>query len=84
MNLEDSLANKIYWLCIAEVLARDIFMSQPVSGLFPCRGISKSRYLSCLVFLIFFFLSLAETPIKSDSYYFGKFQSLSSYLLTKT
>lgn len=73
MNLEDYVANKTHWLCIAEVLARDIFMSQPVSGLFPCRGISKSCYLSCLVLFFFFlsFLSAAETPIKSDPCYFG-------------
>ena len=50
MNFEDSVANKFYWLCIAEVLARDIFVSQPTLGLFPCRGISKSCYLSCLEF----------------------------------
>ena len=64
MNLEDSLANKIYWLYIAEVLARDIFMSQPALGMFPCRGISKLCYLSCLVFLMnyeVFLLLVVET-----------------------
>lgn len=53
MNFEDSVANKIYKLCISEVLATDIFMSQPVSGLFPYRENRKLGYLSCFVFLIF-------------------------------
>jgi hypothetical protein len=30
IDFEDSVANKIYRLCIAEVLARDIFICQPV------------------------------------------------------
>ena len=34
MNFEDSIANKIHWLCIPEVLDKHIFMSQPVSVLF--------------------------------------------------
>ena len=35
-NLKDSITNKIYCLILAEVLARDIFMSKPVAELFPC------------------------------------------------
>ena len=31
-NLKDSIANKIYCLMLAEALARDIFMSKPVTG----------------------------------------------------
>jgi hypothetical protein len=54
-NFEDFVVNNIYRLCIVEVLASDIFMPQTVWGLFPYREISKSCYLSCLVFLIFFF-----------------------------
>jgi hypothetical protein len=54
MNFEDSVANKIHWLCIAEVLSRDAFMSQSFSGLQPCRGINKLCYLSCLLFISFF------------------------------
>jgi|UPI00001EF143 hypothetical protein len=30
MNFDDSVANKTYRLCIAEVVAREIFTSQPV------------------------------------------------------
>lgn len=30
INPEDTVANKIYCLCIAEVLAEDIFMSWPI------------------------------------------------------
>ena len=44
---EDSVANKIYWLCIAEVLAGDMFMSQPVSEMFSSAGIGT--YIICLV-----------------------------------
>jgi hypothetical protein len=33
-NLRDSITNKIYCLILVEVLARDIFMSTPVIGLF--------------------------------------------------
>ena len=54
MNLNDSITNKLYCLSLAEGLAWDIFMSMPVIGLFPCGGISKSSYLSCLIFSIFF------------------------------
>ena len=54
-NLKDSITNKIYCLNLAEVLARDIFMAKPVTGLFPCQGINSSSYLSCLIFLFFFF-----------------------------
>ena len=53
MNFEDSATNKVYRLCLPELLARDIFMSQPVSGLFPYRENRKLGYLSCFVFLIF-------------------------------
>ena len=49
-NLRDSITNKIYCFILAQVLARDIFMSKSVTGLFPCGGISKSCYLSCLIF----------------------------------
>jgi hypothetical protein len=40
MDLKDSITNKISCLILAEVLARDICMSKPVSGLFPsaCHG----------------------------------------------
>ena len=55
-NLKDSITNKIYCLILAEVLARDIFMSKSVTGLFPCWGISRSSYLSCSIFLSFSFL----------------------------
>jgi hypothetical protein len=41
-NLKDFIVNKIYCLILAEVLAKDIFMSKPVTELFPCIGISKS------------------------------------------
>jgi hypothetical protein len=43
---EDSVGTQIYWLRLVEVLAGDIFMSQPVSELFSCRGIHNSCYLS--------------------------------------
>jgi hypothetical protein len=33
-NVKDSITNKIYCLILAEVLARDVFMSKPVIGLF--------------------------------------------------
>lgn len=37
MNFEDCITRKTYWFFRVEILASDIFMSQPVSGLFPCR-----------------------------------------------
>lgn len=49
-NLKDSITNKIYCLIVAEVLARNIFMSKPVTRLFPCWGISRSIYLFHLIF----------------------------------
>ena len=60
INFKDSVTKKIYWLILVEVSAEDIFMFHPVSGLFPCGGISNSCYLSCLVFLKFSFLSVAK------------------------
>jgi hypothetical protein len=79
INFEDSVANKVYGICVAQVLARDFSMSQPVLGLFPCKGINKSCYLTCLVFLILFFPSCLQSIffrgssfILSDLYYFGK------------
>jgi hypothetical protein len=60
INFKDFVTNKIYWLILAEVLARDIFMSKSVSGLSPCGGICNLCYLSCLVFLDFSFLSIAK------------------------
>lgn len=51
----DSVANKIYWLYIAEVLSGDIFMIQQVSELFPCR--ESVIQVTCFVGLHdFFFL----------------------------
>ena len=77
MNLKDSITNKTYCLILAQVLARDIFMSKSVTGLFPCGGISKSCYLSCLILSNFSFLSLDKIfrlsyLIISDPYYFGR------------
>ena len=73
-NLKDFIINKIYCLNLAEVLARDIFMSKPVTRLLPCRGISQSYYLSCLVVFKFSFLSVAKifmwsSPVISDPYH---------------
>jgi hypothetical protein len=51
-SLRDSVANKICWLCIPEVLAGDIFMSQLASELFPWRGIII--YFTCFVLPGFF------------------------------
>lgn len=67
-NLNDFTTNKTD-LNSAEVLATDIFMSKPVIELLPCQGMSRSSYLSCLVFLIFF-SSVAKifresSPVKS-------------------
>jgi hypothetical protein len=56
MNLKDFIINKNLCLILAEVLARDIFMSKPVTVLFLCGGISKSSYLSCLILLNISFL----------------------------
>lgn len=53
---DDLAANKIYWLCVAEVLGRDILMFQTVLELLPYWGISNICYL-LLVLLIYFFLS---------------------------
>jgi hypothetical protein len=55
MNLKDSIANKIYYLILAEVLARDNFISKPVTSLFSCGVINKSSYLSYLILFEFFF-----------------------------
>jgi len=76
MNLKDSVTNKIYCLILAEVLARGIFISKPILGLFPCGGISKSFYLPCLV-LNFSLLSVVKifrgsSPITSDPYHSGR------------
>jgi hypothetical protein len=60
MNFEDSVANKIYKLCISEVLATDIFMSQPVSGLFPCRGDQQIMLPVLFGLLDFFFPSCLQ------------------------
>lgn len=49
MNIMDSITNKTYCLISGEVLTRDTFMSELLRGLFLCGGISKSRYLSCLI-----------------------------------
>jgi hypothetical protein len=38
MNFKGSVTNKIYSLILAEVSARDIFVSKPVSGLFYVEG----------------------------------------------
>ena len=90
MNFKDSITNKVEWLILTEVLARDIFMSKPVSELFPCGGIyfpsCNSCYLSCLLALMFFFLSVAKifrvsSPIISDPYYFKGVQSFSCFLV---
>jgi hypothetical protein len=75
INFKDFIINTIYWLILAEILARDIFMSKPFLGMLPCGGISKLCYLTCLIFLNFSFLSVARkgsSPIISDPYYFGK------------
>lgn len=50
---EDFAANKVDWLCIPEVVTGEIFMSQPVLELCPCRQTSHTSYLlwffsSCL------------------------------------
>ena len=34
-NLKHFLIDVVYFLILAEVLARDIFKSQPVTGVFP-------------------------------------------------
>lgn len=39
VDFEDSVTNKIYCLCVADRLAKDI-MSQPVAELFTCRGLA--------------------------------------------
>jgi hypothetical protein len=83
INFKNSESNKIYWLILAEVLARDIFISKPVSGMFPCRGISNSCYLSCLVFLNFSFLSKAKIFKGSSSVMSDPFgRGLKSFLLS--
>ena len=58
LSLEDSVANKIYWLCIAEVLAGDVFMSQTVSELFPNREISIYKLPVVEIYLILLLISL--------------------------
>lgn len=77
MNLKDFITNKKYYLILAEVLSRDTFMSEPIIELFPCGGISKLYYLSCLICLNFSFLTLAKiyrgsSPIISDPYHLGR------------
>lgn len=54
INFEDFILNKICRLCIVDILVSSIFMSLSILGLFPCREIIKSCYLSCLIFLNFF------------------------------
>lgn len=83
-NLKGSIINKIYCLNLAEVLARDIFMSKLVTGLFPCPGISRSSYLCCLIFSNFSFLSVAKifrgsSPIISDNITLEGVQSFFSF-----
>jgi hypothetical protein len=48
-NFKDSITNKIYYLTLVEILAREICLSKPAIKLFPCRGISRSSYLSFLI-----------------------------------
>lgn len=71
ISLEDFVAKRICWLCTAEVLAGDIFLSQPVSELIPSREIRI--YFTCFV-IDFFILSAAKifrgTPsFKSDFFF---------------
>lgn len=76
INFADSVANKIYRLWIDEILPRDIFVLQPVSGMFPCRRISKSWYLSYLILIFPLFsadkIFRRSSSIGSDLYQFGK------------
>jgi hypothetical protein len=51
---EESVANKIYWLCSADDLVGDIFTSQPISERVPCGGIGV--HVTWLVVLFDFFL----------------------------
>ena len=53
-NFKDSITNKIYYLILVEILAREICLSKPAIKLFPCRGISRSSYLSFLISSKFF------------------------------
>lgn len=54
LSLENSVANKIYWPCIAEVLVGNSFISQPVSELCHVKG--SACTLPVLFFLISFFV----------------------------
>jgi hypothetical protein len=86
MNFKDSVTNMICWLILAEVLARDIFISKPVWELFPCGMLSNSCYLSYFIFLNFSFLSLANIfrvtlSIICDPYYFGRSPKTFSFLV---
>ena len=43
MNLKDSIANKIYYLILAEVLARDIFIDQTKIWVDVGNGVDKEH-----------------------------------------
>lgn len=57
---EDFVDNKVYWLCIAKVLAGDIVLSQPGSELFLCREI---RIYFTFFVLLDFFLPIVQLNI---------------------
>lgn len=58
MNIKNFITNKIYCLISGEVLARDIFVSEPLTGLFPRGRISM---FPVLFDLKFFFLPEGKT-----------------------
>lgn len=66
-NSGDSVANKIYWQSLPEVIARDFFTSQPVWVQFPCRGISKTSYPFCWSSWFFFLVSRTDLQEVSSS-----------------
>lgn len=74
--MKDSITNGIYYLILAEVLARDIFMSNSVTGLFPSVGIKQIKLAVTFDVFEFFFsvasISKGSSPVISDPYHRGR------------
>jgi len=65
MNFKDSVTNKSYCLILADVLARDIFMSNPVSGLFLMWR-NQQNIVPVLFDLLKFFFSTCSQNLQGD------------------